>query len=245
MGQRYFFLPLSMIAVLAVASTAGAGIIPGSQYTVASLGGFPGALAGTQTVTFDGKAETINSGKLTINEKQFADPISSQKQWLEFTIQSTNGAAIATPDVWNIRLNDLKFANGASYDAVPGQSLYMYFTINGTPVNISNPHFTTPTATIAAHPTDAAINVNYFMNTAGNADSGETTTQFFARVMQPMIFNGVDFTKVNGVVFGVAYTSSLLVPEPSTSLMMTFGAAGLGAFWIRRGRKPGSRRRSK
>ena len=244
MGHRNFFLPLSMIAVLAVASTAGAGIIPGSQYEIASLGGFPGAQAGTQTVTFDGVAETINGGKLKINETQYA--VSPQKQWLEFTIQSTNGAAIATPDVWNIALNNLKFSTAARYDAVPGQSMYMYFTINGTPVKNNNPFQTTPNATIAAHPANAAINVDYFLNTNGtNANINQSATQFFARVMQPMIFNGVDFTKVNGVVFGMAYTTSLLVPEPSTSLMMTFGAVGLGAFWVRRGRKPGSRRRTK
>jgi len=242
MGHRNFFLPLSMIAVLAVASTAGASIIPGSSYTVTSLGGFPGA-QGPQAVTFDGVAETINGGKLSINETQYT--VSPQKQWLEFTIQSTNGAAIASPDIWNIALNNLQFSSAASYDAVPGQSLYMYFTINGTPVKNNNPFQSTPNSTIAAHPTNAAINVNYFLNTAGNGDSKQAATQFFARVMQPMIFNGVDFTKVNGVVFGVAYTTSLLVPEPSTSLMMSFGAVGLGAFWIRRGRKPGSRRRLK
>lgn len=244
MGHRKFFLPLSMIAVLAVASAAQAGIIPGSSYTVSSLGGFPGS-QGPQAVTFDGKAEAINGGKLTINETQFADPVSSQKQWLEFTIQSTSGAAIATPDVWNIALNNLQFSNEAKFDAVPGQSLYMYFTINGTPVNVTNPHYTTPNATIAAHPTNNALNVNYFLNTSGNGDSKLATTQFFARVMQPMIFNGVDFTKVNGVVFGVAYTTSLLVPEPSTSLMMSFGAIGLGMLWIRRGRQPAGRRRRK
>ena len=244
MGHRNFFLPLSMLAVLAVASTAEAGVIPGSSYTVTSLAGFPGSQA-AQAVTFDGVAETINGGKLTINEKQFAAPVSAQKQWLEFTIQSTSGSAIATPDVWNIALNNLQFSSAASFDAVPGQSLYMYFTINGTPVKNNNPFQTTPNATIAAHPTNAAINVNYFLNTAGNGDSKQAATQFFARVMQPMIFNGVDFTKVNGVVFGVAYTSSLLVPEPSASLMMSFGAIGLGAFWIRRGRQPAVRRRKK
>ncbi|MGD9645175.1 MAG: PEP-CTERM sorting domain-containing protein [Pirellulales bacterium] len=240
MGHRKFTFLITLFAAWAAANAAHAGIIPGSTYDVAALGGFPGAIAGVQTVTFDGKAELINGGKLTINER--AIDVTPQKQWLEFTLQTVDGKAIATPDIWTVNLKNLQMGSNATFDAVPGQSVYMYFTINGTPVTTGNPFQTTPNSTIAAHPVDPNTNVFYFNNTANNGDFNETTSQFFARVLQPMIHNGVDFSKVNGVVFGVAYTTAALIPEPSTSVMLLLGGVGLAMAGIRRARGPGRRR---
>jgi hypothetical protein len=242
MGHRKFTFLITLFAAWAAASAAQAGIIPGSTYDVNALGGFPGAIAGVQTVTFDGKAEVINGGKMTINEK--AIDVSPQKQWLEFTLQSVDGKAIASPNLWTVDFRKLQFGANTTFDAVPGQSVYMYFTINGTPVTTGNPFQTTPNSTIAAHPVDPNTNVFYFKNTTNNGDFNETTSQFFARVLQPMIHNGIDFTKVNGVVFGVAYTTAALVPEPSTSAMLIFGVVGLGMVGLRRARGATSRRRS-
>ena len=234
MGHRKLTFLITLFAAWAAASAAQAGIIPGTTYDIEALGGFPGAIVGTQTVTFDGKAEVVNGGKMTINEK--AIDVSPQKQWLEFTLQSVDGKAIASPSLWTIDFNKLQFSTNTTFDPVPLQSVYMYFTINGTPVPLGNPFQTTPNATIAAHPVDQTFNVYYFKNTTGNGDFQQTTSQFFTRVLQPMIHNGIDFTKVNGVTFGVAYTTAALVPEPTTGAMLMLGIIGLGVIGFRRAR---------
>jgi hypothetical protein len=161
-----------------------------------------------QEFTFDETAESVADGSIVITERLFG--IDDRSAWVEVAFDSTSGAFVDAPDNGRWFANfRLAFENVSTYD-----TLYFFFTNNGTPID-----FNTNFRTTIPHPFDNTLGD---VNTSGGSFGGRNNDQQFGNFSVPFSDLtsrvGIDPNEITGYVAGVRVTT---VPEPTTAGVLT------------------------
>ena len=201
----------------------------GTTYTAAAVN-FPGSA--TATLDFDGLEEPLGSSGLLVGES--STPFATF-ELLEFSLRTADGnpfvgQQLSSTDPASVSITDLFWFGDPNPAAVLANSGFLWLTVDGV---------AQPLADLAGlgfvfgtHPLDASIPVLFVDNavstTFGFGTLGGSAFDAFAALVGPALAAQID-----DVHFGVA-AAPVVVPEPTTGLLVALGALVAGACGARR-----------
>jgi hypothetical protein len=179
----------------------------------------------------DGNAETVPGSSATVSERLVFE--SPDSVWFIMTLSNSGPLANNISAFWQFQLTNLTLNEPSYWD-----NFYMFWSVDGTPVNPIYPFGGGALGYVGTNPVDAGLDPVYGGTPfpGGPVLTGLTNANLvFSNPYSFISAGGMDPNTVNGVTLGLRFTAAQsAIPEPGTASLAALALAGIAAARIGR-----------